>query len=165
MNDSQIILPEYVPATRERESTDREKAYLPSMEAMRLGLRNYSIVGGKGDLVVFLTQARLGDANEDTECMVIARRRFPKEHHVYIPLRDLWRMLQPRSIHEVIPNIAQRLYGFVTKNDLFRVCDVLFDFADDLKNAPPPRVMSAQQMMDTAASDGFTLNKPSAGRH
>lgn len=150
-------LPAFVPA--KVETTSPIKASLTrSAEALALGLRSHRVLGRKGDLVVILTDAKIQGGKQEP-CLVLANQRDPRERHVYIPLSQIWHILEPQFMARSARLLAKQLYGHVTKDDCFRITDALYDYADDLISAPPPAKASTRQWMDALATDGWTLHK------
>lgn len=129
----------------------------PTLQAERLGLRDVRFVGRKGDLLVLLSSATLAEGAKEEPVLVLANARAPRERHVLVPLSHLWRMLEPEAMRTVAPTLCRHLYGVITQDDLFRVMDALYDFADDLKDAPPPPRLGAGAWYDALARDGFTF--------
>ncbi len=157
-NGKTIVLPAYVEA-KPREATDVQKDYAPHLVAMACGLRNFSEVGKVGVLSAVLTQAQFDDGTTEP-CLVIANVTNPRERHVYIPLSQMWRMVDPVQNVMMANALCDKLFGFATRFDCMKLTDALFEFAEDLKNAKPPRVMTSQEFLKAAAADDFkfTIN-------
>jgi hypothetical protein len=131
-----------------------EAEFLPVLHALKKENAHYRWIGAKGDLVAFLTQLEINPGRaEPTLCL--ANKRTPTERHVYIPLSHLWMMIEPNAMQVAVPQLAERLYGFVTRADCMRVLDAVYEFAEDLKNAPPPRWLTVNQWMRAIAEDGM----------
>jgi hypothetical protein len=153
-----IVLPEFKEATPQQ-ATQAQKEYAPHLVAMSVGLRNYSQVGKVGDLIAILTQAKFDATGKTEPCLVIAAAQNPRERHVFIPLSQMWRMVEPRQNVLMARALCEKLYGFVTRFDAMRVVDALYEFAEDLKNAPPPREMTSQEFLQACADDGFVFTR------
>ena len=130
---------------------------LPSVEAAAIGLSRYEIVGSKGDLTIILTQGKNPVSGKEEPAMVIANKRDPAHRHVFILLSQLYQVIVPEVMADVAPKLATRLYGFVTREDLFRVSDVLFEFAEDLQKAKPAQRLGTKQWLEALAQDGFAV--------
>lgn len=129
----------------------------PSVEAIALGLENYEVIGAKGDLAIIRTQKKFAESGRTEPCLLLVNKRSPRERHVFIPLSQMHMLIHPRTMAENAPALCRQLYGFITRDDLFRVSDVIYEFADDLKNAPAPKRMGSKQWMDALARDGWTF--------
>jgi hypothetical protein len=129
----------------------------PSVEAAAIGLQNYEIVGRKGNLTVIVTQGKNPMTGREEPALVLANRNDPVNRHVFVLLSQLYQVIQPKAMTEVAPMLAARLYGFYTKDDLFKITDALFDFAEDLQKAKPARHLGNQQWLEALAHDGFTI--------
>lgn len=142
----------------------------PTLVATTLGIKNYKVLGAKGDLAVILTQTPV-HGTKDEPALLLANRRFPKDRHTYIPLSALWQLVIPTTsekptrqwqerLRQTVMALTERLYGFVTQQDAFRVQDAIYEFAEDLQEAPPPAWMTKQQWLDALAADdwGIRLN-------
>lgn len=132
----------------------KDASIMPTLAALKLEATRTNWIGRKGDLSLFLTEKDLGRGRRP--CLLIANAHSPTARHVFFQLEDLYLIITSRA-QEVAMAMAQQLYGFVTKADAFRVLDVLFDFADDLKNAPPPRWISHKDWLAALAEDGMTF--------
>lgn len=155
-NGKTVVLPAFREA-KAQQATQAQQAYAPHVVAMAVGLRNYSHVGKVGDLIGILTQAKFDATGKTEPCLVIAAASNPRERHVFIPMSQMWRMVDPHQNAMMARALAEKLYGFTTKFDAMRVVDALYEFAEDLKNAPPPREMTSQEFMQACADDGFTF--------
>lgn len=149
---------EYQVATVAKES-ETFRRMTPSLEAAALGLENYQVLGAKGDLSVVLTQKAFKESGRVEPCLLLANKRNPVQRHVFIPLSQLWQLIHPRTMADNAPALCKQLYGFITRDDLFRVSDAIYEFAEDLKNAPVPKKLGSRAWMDALAKDGFTFHK------
>ena len=134
----------------------KDASIMPTLAALKLDAVRTNWIGRKGDLLLFLTEKDLGTGRRP--CLLIANANNPTVRHVFFKLEDLWMIVSARA-QEVAMKMAEQLYGFVTRDDAFRVLDALFDFGEDLKNAPPPRWISHQQWLNALAEDGMTFYK------
>jgi len=131
--------------------------FLPNTVATAIGMKRHEYLGAKGDLLAFLSQIRPPDRKRDVPALVLANRRDPANKHVFYPLPDLWKVMEPRAMVEIVPELCRHLYGFVTKDDIFRVMDALFEWAEDLQKSKPPAFIGSKQWMQALAQDGFTI--------
>lgn len=139
-----------------------EADLMPAMVKLRLDQKRSTYIGRKGDITVFLTEVEMA-ARKKEPALLLAHRGDPSNRHVYVLLRELWLLLDPTDIHaakaqaEAIGAMTERLFGFVTKDDTYRVLDAIYDFADDLKNAKPPVWMTPGQWLQALAEDDMTM--------
>jgi len=139
-----------------------EADVMPTLVQLRLDTKRTTYVGSKGDLTVWITDVDL-PARKKEPAMLLARKTNPSEHHVYVLLGELWMLLDPEDIpaaqrqREIISNLTERLYGFVTKPDWNRVLDAIYDFADDLTHAKPPAGFTLAQWLQALAEDDMIL--------
>ena len=154
---NQIILPSRYDVVRDTTPARLELEMTPSVVAVQMGLKRYAKIGQKGDLHVFLSEVKVNQFARLQPCLVLANARNPRERHVKIPLSHLWQMLEPNALASAAPEIAAHVYGFVTSDDCFRVLDAIIEYAEDLKNAKPPRWMSKSEWLAALAVDGFTI--------
>ena len=156
-NTKPIVLPAFKRDTT-REPSEAEREYTPHLIAMQCGLENYSIVGKKGDLIAILTQGKFNLSGKDEPCLVIAHARNPRERNVKLPLSSMWRMVDPHACGPMAYAFCELIYGFVTRMDHMRMVDAFYEFAEDLKNAPPPRTLTSQEFLTACANDGFVFH-------
>lgn len=109
---------------------------LPSLRALQMDKRPYRHLGKKGDLVVALIEVHLAGDKRPQPAMLIANHRNPTQQHVVVPLHSLWRYFEPDNLVSIAPQMAERLFGVVTKDDCVRVLDCIYDFGNDLITAP-----------------------------
>lgn len=151
-----------------------EADVMPALTKLRLETTSTTYVGRKGDLVCFLTDLETGPRKREAT-LLMTNRRDPQNRHVHVLLGQLWLLLDPvlyrldgavdqakteraqRAQQQALLAMTERLYGFVTQQDSIRVLDALFDFAEDLKNAKPPRGFSLGQWLQALAEDDMTL--------
>ncbi|GEM_PF-5438259 len=121
--------------------------------------RRYSFVGGKGDLVIELHYGDFGTPNHRHEAALWLCRRGNPQAGVYVKLGDMWRFAERDALSEMVPPLARQIWGFVTKDDCFRLLDAIMDFMEDLKNSPPDPDMfkdrSLDAFMERCAQDGL----------
>lgn len=146
-----------------------EADLMPTLTALKLAHKRTTYVGRKGDLTCWLTDMEIG-ARKREPCLLLANKTSPLERHVYVPLNHLWLLVDPdipddtaQTLHNrtmqqrAVLDMTERLYGFVTQQDTFRVLDALFDFAEDLKNAKPPQGYTLGQWLQALAEDDMVL--------
>ncbi len=137
----------------------RDAAINPTLHALKMDAARTNWLGRKGDLVVFLSEKDFQDGNGVRPCMLIAHANNPKQRHVFFPMRDLWLILE-KNPEQYAYAMCEKLYGgHTTKDDAYRVLDCLFDFAEDVKNAKPPRWLSNRQWLEACGEDGIIISK------
>jgi hypothetical protein len=130
----------------------------PCLEAQKLGLTRYELIARKGSITVILTQAKHPITGREEPALVLANTRDPRTRHAYILLSQLYQVCDPKVMTTVAPQIAEKLFGFVTRHDLFLVADCIFDYAEDLQKAKPARQMTSRQWLEAIAQDGFVVH-------
>lgn len=136
---------------------------LPTLTKLRLDMKRTSYVGTKGNLTCFITDIELG-ARKAEPALLIANRTSPTDRHVYVRLGELWQLIDPADPEAVskqqkaIVALTERLYGFVTRDDSFRVLDAIYDFAQDLIHAKPPTWITNAQWLQALAEDDMTIS-------
>lgn len=160
MSSPAVPLPSTLHALQRRADNKRfaelEADLMPTLNQLRLDLTRTTYVGRKGDLTAWLTDIDL-PARKRQPALLLANAANPKERHVHVLLNELWVVLEHHHNREIILQMAERLYGFVTQQNVFRILDALFDFAEDLKNAKPPRWMTHAQWLQALAEDDMTF--------
>lgn len=139
------------------ESPTELRGMVDNLEAAQLGLERFKVLGRKGDLTVILTQKKFEHSGRTEPAMVLANSRSPRERHVFIALSQLYQLIHPRIMSQNAPVLCKQLYGFITRDDLFRVSDAIYEYAEDLKNAPPPRRLGSREWLAALARDGWTF--------
>ncbi len=117
----------------------------------------YAHVGRKGDLVVELHMGDFGDDHRAQPALFIHHFSDTKRG-AFVKLSDMWRFVEKEAFHQLIPPLADRIYGFVTQPDLIRVMDAILDFLDDLRVAPPPpkfKHASLDAFLESCAEEGL----------
>lgn len=142
---------------RDRAISRVESEVTPNVVAASMRLKQWRVIGRKGDLVAILTGIYNPDRKKDEPALVLANHRSPCDRHVFIPLSHLWRMVEPDAMRTAVPSLCLHLYGFVTRDDLFRVTDAIYEFAEDLQKAPPPEWLATRDWLEALAQDGFTM--------
>lgn len=144
-------------------TSEIDRELLPTVHELGLASKNFRYIGRKGDLVAFLAQFPLSaDDRREHPVLLLANARTPRERRIMFPLRQLWQVVEPRALADVAIPLAQHLYGFVTRDDAFRVLDALLEFAEDLKNAPTPAWISERDYLAALGRDGFVLRRDGA---
>lgn len=146
-----------------------EADLMPTLTALKLDFTRSTYVGKKGDLTAFITDIDVG-ARKREPALLLAAKTNPTERHVYIPMSQLWVLLDPddpdsypqtlinRKNQQIAVNaMTERLYGFVTKDDGYRVLDAIYEFAQDLVHAKPPTWMTHGQWLQALAEDDMTF--------
>lgn len=133
-----------------------EADLMPTLVKLRLDQKQTTYVGRKGDLTAWVTYVDL-PARKREPALLLACSTDPATRHVYVQLAELWVVLEDKDNRRIIQQMAQRLYGFPTRDDEFRVLDALFDFAEDLKNAKPPVGFDQRAWLQALAEDDMVL--------
>jgi hypothetical protein len=95
----------------------------------------HSHVGRKGDLTIELHYGDFGDGRGRQPALFIYHLAPRKGG--FMPLSDMWQCLEKNAFVQIVKPIAECCYGFVTRDDMFRVMDAILDYLDDLREAPP----------------------------
>jgi hypothetical protein len=101
------------------------------------------LVGRKGDLRVELHYGDFGTGHGRQPALALIR---PKRPPAFIPLSMLWQYVQKNAMQKLVPPLAENLYGFVTKQDCYRISDAIFDYLEDLQKAPPAPELGNQTL-------------------
>lgn len=96
----------------------------------------HTFVGVKGDLRIELRYADVNDGHGRQACLYIHAMRRPQDG-VYIPFEQMWLYAKADRAPEVVRKLCAHIYGFVTKQDEYRLLDAIFDYMEDLKNHRP----------------------------
>lgn len=164
-----VFVPQSISSLRRRADNTEyaaiEADLMPAFTELKLAATATTYVGAKGDLIAMLTDLDAG-ARKRTPALVLAHKANPRERNVFIPLTAMWLLIDPdipddakrtrenrEKQQHAIRALAGRLYGFVTADDTYRVIDALYDFADDLKNAKPPRGFNHTEWLEALAAD------------
>lgn len=132
-----------------------EKEFLPVLAKLRQERRMSRWVGTKGDIVVMLSHVAV-DGHGSQPALFLYNRNRPNGKPVVVPLSHLWLMLEdPDTTVQVVRDMAEKLFGVMTRTDCIRIQDALFDFAEDLKNAPPAHTLPTSDWMQAIAEDGL----------
>ena len=134
-----------------------EADLMPTLVQLRLDMQRTTPIGRKGDLLVFITDIDTG-ARKQEPAILMVNRSDPTKRQFRWPLSRLWMLLEHEQNVVVFQRAARLLYAFPTQMDEHRVLDVLFEFADDLKNAKPAPGITKQQWLDALAEDDMILN-------
>lgn len=128
----------------------------------------HSHVGRKGDLTVEL---HYGDfqTGHGRQAALYIWKIGRQADGVYIPLSQMWMFNEPAAMAQMIPPLAEKVYGFVTKADAFRLLDAIVDYLDDLRKSPPDpnlfRDRSLNAFLQSFADEGLDFEVKVGGRH
>lgn len=128
----------------------------------------HSHVGKKGDLTIELHYGDFQTGHGRQAALYIwAQGR--QTNGVYVPLSQMWQFAERESLQLMIPPMAEKVYGFVTRNDLFRLLDAILDYLDDLRKSPPdPNLFkdrSLNAFLQSFADEGLDFEVKVGGRH
>ncbi|MGC1550526.1 MAG: hypothetical protein WA777_18545 [Rhodanobacter sp.] len=104
-------------------------------------------VGTKGDLTVELHYGDF-DTGHGRQAALCIYRRGHEKTGVFVPLSAMWMFAECDALHIMIPPLAAQIYGFVTKQDNFRVLDAILDYIDDLRKSPPDPNLFKDKSLD-----------------
>lgn len=130
-------------------------------------------VGRKGDLTVYLTHVQFPEDHDEHGALYL-RNENPSRRNAdggfpafLLPLRDLWefrpedhdrgRYHSYLDMREHLANASIALYGMDVPDYRHRIHDAILDFADDVKNLPPPPGQTAAQWRAELARWGVRL--------
>lgn len=142
---------------------------MPALHALKMDLTRSTFIAKKGDLLCILTDVDVGARDKQT-ALLLANHREPTTRKAYILFSQLWLLVSP-DVHDspratahnrseqkrTLTNLCERLYGFVTRDDVSRVIDAVYEVYTDLQNALPPAWVSKQEWMDALAQDDMSI--------
>lgn len=94
-------------------------------------------VGRVGDLEVSLVSATIERDRNPESCMLLRQINRPTEF--LVPLSTGWMWLEEEHMVAMAAAAAQKLYPFMTRDDVHRVIDAVLLFMEDLHRHPPPK--------------------------
>lgn len=105
-----------------------------------------SDTGRKGDLEIHFAYVPTEDGQQ-TPAMYLRnpRRVMPDGNRgaaVAVPLSEMWQFADSANTVMKAAEYAEYLYGFITKDDVYRIADAILEWLNDLKDMPPPRGFS-----------------------
>jgi hypothetical protein len=125
-------------------------------------------VGQKGDLTVELHYGDF-DTGHGRQAALYVYSRNRQADGAFIPLSMMWQFAEREALHMMIPPMAERVFGFVTKQDQFRLLDAILDYLDDLRKSPPdPNLFkdrSLKAFLQSCADEGLDFEVRMGGRH
>jgi hypothetical protein len=131
----------------------------------------YIRVGKKGDLTVYLTHVQFPEDHDEHGAIYLRNENRLNDaggHPAFLlPLRDLWEF-RPEDrdrgrfntyfeMREHLANACIALYGVDVPAYRHRIHDALLEFADDVKNLPPPPQMTQAAWADQLKRYGVQL--------
>lgn len=108
----------------------------------------HSFVGSKGDLLIELHYGDFGTGHGRQAALKVFSRHRP-DAATYVPLSELWKFTEAAALHVLVPVMAKQIYGFVTKDDQFRVLDAIVEYLDDLRKSPPDPELFRDRSLDS----------------
>ncbi len=142
---------------------------MPALSALKMDMTRSTFIARKGDLLCVLTDVDLG-AREKQTALLLAHRNAPATRKAYILFNQLWLLVSPdvpdnpqatrhnrAQQKRAITSLCERLYGFVTSDDINRVIDAVYECYTDLQNALPPSWVSKRDWMDALAADDMGI--------
>ena len=153
--DNRLVARNFKPC--EPDPTDPiEKEFLPVLAKLRLEQKMSRWIGTKGDIVVMLSHVRV-HAGRSEPALFLYNRRNPNQKSVVLPLSQMWMAISATdAMAAMARDMDEKLFGVSTRSGAIRIQDVFFDFAEDLKNAPPAHEMPVGDWMQALAEDGMT---------
>lgn len=94
-------------------------------------------VGRKGDIEVALVYHAVDPDHGREACMRL--KHTIRGTEVLVPMSSAWRWNEPQQMTELAGAAAEKLYPFLTRDDVYRVLDCVLDFVEDLIRHPPER--------------------------
>jgi hypothetical protein len=132
-----------------------EKEFLPILAKLRQERALSRWVGSKGDIVVMLSHVTV-HAGRAEPALFLYNRRRPGGKPVVLPLSQLWMAVSAtEAMAAMARDMDEKLFGVSTRSGAIRIQDVFFDFAEDLKNAPPADQIAIGDWMQAIAEDGM----------
>lgn len=155
---------------KDKEFAAIEKDLMPALVQLRLDQNDTTYVGKKHDLVCFLIHVNRGPRKREPAILLV-NQRYPTTQNTHLLLSELWLLIDPvvqddpvatRALQanqqSALRMMAEHLYGFVMRDSANYVLDAVFEFAEDLKNAKPPRNYNHQQWLQACAEDDLTFH-------
>lgn len=106
-------------------------------EASATAFPDQKYVGRVGDLEVSLVNAVVHRDREAEACMLL--RQVNRVTEVLVPMSTAWQWREPEQMVPLAGAVAQKLYPFMTRDDVFRVIDAVHNFIEDVIKHPPPK--------------------------
>lgn len=131
----------------------------------------YIRIGKKGDLTVYLTHVQFPEDHDEHGALYLRNENRTNDnggHPAFLlPLRDFWEFRPEdrdrgrfHSYHQMkqhLANACVALYGLDVPAYRHRIHDAILEFADDVKNLPPPPGKTAAQWHAELARYGVKL--------
>lgn len=128
----------------------------------------HSHVGQKGDITVELHYGDF-DTGHGRQAALYLYRRGRDTEGVYVPLSMMWQFAERDALHVMIPPMAEKVFGFVTWQDQFRLLDAILDYLEDLRKSPPDPSLfkdrSLNAFLESCAAEGVGFEVRKGGRH
>lgn len=118
----------------------------------------HSHVGRKGDLTIELHYGDFGDGRGKQPALHIYH--LTPSRGAFLPLSDMWQCMEREAFVVMAKPIADRCYGFVTRDDMVRVMDALLEYLDDLRQAPPApkfRYKKLDDFLESCEREGLSM--------
>lgn len=113
--------------------------------------------GRKGDLHIKFIYTAMPGRDEKEPTMQITHYGRKCAYLMPLPLAFQYIDGSGRTQVERATSIAERLYGFVTKDDVARIRDVIYEWVEDLVKMPPPPGMTRAEMDTALERNGVQL--------
>ncbi|HET6631514.1 MAG TPA: hypothetical protein VFG73_02245 [Rhodanobacteraceae bacterium] len=120
---------------------------VPQRFAKGAQTQRHKHVGRKGDLAVELHYGDFQTGRKHEAALFLYHVNRPRAG-VFVPMGDLWAYAERDAMQELIPPLARQVFAHVTKQDCFRLLDAIYDYLEDLKNAPPDPALFKDRSLD-----------------
>lgn len=116
----------------------------------------------KGDLEVRFRHMDCGDGGGEQPCMLVLHATHKELNGnrpcIAIPLNSAFQFVESGDLMIRVHRYAEILYpGFATKQDRYRIADIIIECLGDLTQMPPPPAMTRQQWYDKLEKHGVSI--------
>ena len=116
----------------------------------------------KGDLEVRFRHMDCGDGGGEQPCMLVLHATHKQidgsRPAITIPLNSAFQFVESGDLMLRVKRYGEILFpGFHTKQDLYRIADIIIEALGDLTQMPPPPRMTRQMWFDKLEQHGVSI--------